>query len=250
MSSIRVLLVGESWISTSTHIKDWDFSSSTKYSVGTKYLVAALEGDEFEFGHMPGHIAGAGFPTQIEDLEQYDVILLSDIGANTFLLHPDTSAGKIVPNRLKLLQQWTENGGGLAMCGGYLSFSGINASAKYYRSPIEAILPVTIHTFDDRVETPEGVVAKVVDDNHPIMSGITGEWPPLLGYNEVILKPEAHLLVTAGIDPLLAVQNVEEGRSLIWASDIGPHWCPPPFLAWSGYAQLWQQSIRWLAKRI
>lgn len=250
MSNIRVLLVGESWVSTTTHVKGWDFFSSTEYSVGTEYLVAALKGGGFEFGHMPGHLAAASFPTQIEDLAQYDVIILSDIGANTFLLHPDTSRGQIVPNRLKLLKTWVENGGGLAMCGGYLSFSGINAAAKYYRSPIESILPVNIHTFDDRVETPEGVVANVVNPNHPIVAGITGEWPPLLGYNEVVLKPDAQLLVKAGDDPLLAIQSVGKGRTLSWASDIGPHWCPPPFLAWSGYAQLWQQSFRWLAQRI
>ncbi len=250
MSSIRVLLVGESWVSTSVHVKGWDYFSSAEYSVGTEYLVAALANDDFEFGHMPSHIAAAAFPTTLDGLAQYDVILLSDIGANTFLLHPDTSRGLIVPNRLKLLQTWVENGGGLAMCGGYLSFAGINASAKYYRSPIESILPVNIHTFDDRVETPEGVVGKVVDATHPILSGITGEWPPVLGYNEVMLKPEAQLLVSVGSDPLLAVQSVGQGRTLIWASDIGPHWCPPPFLAWSGYALLWQQAIGWLARRI
>ena len=111
-------------------------------------------------------------------------------------------------------------------------------------------MPVNIHTFDDRVETPEGVVGQVVDAAHPILSGITGEWPPLLGYNEFVLKPEAQLLVTAGNDPLLATQSVGKGRTLIWASDIGPHWCPPPFLAWDGYARLWQQAIRWLAQRI
>jgi uncharacterized membrane protein len=250
MSKIRVLLVGESWVSTTTHVKGWDFFSSTEYSVGTEYLVAALATDEFEFGHMPGHIAAASFPTTIEGLAQYDVILLSDIGANTFLLHPDTSAGKIMPNRLKLLKTWTENGGGLAMCGGYMSFAGINATAKYFRSPIEAVLPVNLYTFDDRVEAPEGVVGNVVDPAHPIVSGIPGEWPPLLGYNELMLKQGAHLIVKAGNDPLLAVQSVGQGRSLIWASDIGPHWCPPPFLAWSGYAQLWKQAIRWLAQRI
>ena len=250
MSSIRVLLVGESWVSTSTHVKGWDFFTSSEYSVGTEYLITALASDDFQFGHMPSHIAATDFPMTIDGLAQYDVIILSDIGANTFLLHPDTSRGLIVPNRLKLLKTWVENGGGLAMCGGYLSFSGINASAKYYRSPIETVLPVNIHTFDDRVETPEGVVAKVVDAKHPIVAGMTGDWPPLLGYNEVVLKPEAQLVVSAGNDPLLAVQSVGQGRSLIWASDIGPHWCPPPFLAWSGYAHLWQQSIRWLAGRI
>lgn len=250
MTPIRVLLVGESWVSTTTHTKGWDFFTSSVYGRGTEYIVAALSGDEFQFGHMPGHLAGEDFPQTLEGLAAYDVIFLSDIGANTFLLHPDTSRGLIVPNRLKLLQTWVENGGGLAMCGGYLSFSGINASAKYYRSPIETILPVNLYTFDDRVETPEGVVGQVVDASHPILDGVTGEWPPLLGYNETILKPGAHLLATAGNDPLLAVHTYGSGRTLSWASDIGPHWCPEPFLKWDGYTRIWQQAVRWLAKKI
>ena len=103
-------------------------------------------------------------PATLEALSAYDVILLSDIGANTLLLHPDTWLnGKSTPNRLKLLKQWVEQGGALGMCGGYLSFAGINAAAKYYRTAIEDILPANIHTFDDRVEAPEGAVAQVRD---------------------------------------------------------------------------------------
>lgn len=250
MTPIRVLLVGESWVSTTTHVKGWDYFTSSEYGQGTQYIVAALSGDEFQFGHMPGHIAQSEFPQTIDKLANYDVILLSDIGANSFNLHPDTSAGRIIPNRLKLMQTWVENGGGLAMCGGYMSFSGINAAAKYYRSHIETILPVNIYTFDDRVETPEGVIGKIVEPNHPITAGVTGEWPPLLGYNETSLKSGATLLATVGSDPMIAVQSYGQGRTLSWASDIGPHWCPEPFLKWDGYAKLWQQSVRWLAKRI
>lgn len=250
MSEIRVLLAGESWVSNSTHYKGWDFFSSTVYEVGTEYLEKALAGGGFRFTHLPGHLAAEQFPNSLEALSQYDVVILSDLGASTLLLHPDTWArGKSTPNRLKLLQQWVENGGGLAMCGGYMSFAGINAAAKYYRTPIEAILPTNIFTFDDRVEVPEGVQADVVDSAHPILAGITGAWPALLGYNELALKPGAQLLARAGDHPLLAVQSVGQGRTLIWASDIGPHWCPLPFLQWPGYARLWQQSIRWLAQK-
>lgn len=251
MADIRILLAGESWVSNSTHFKGWDFFSSTVYEVGTEYLEKALRTDGFSFQHMPGHIAAVSFPTSLDELSAYDVIILSDIGANTLLLHPNTwQRGQTMTNRLKLLQTWVENGGGLAMCGGYLSFSGIYASAKYYRTPIETILPVNIHTFDDRVEAPEGIIADVVDPTHPIVSSINSVWPALLGYNELTLKPDSHLLAKAGDHPLLAVRSVGQGRTLIWASDIGPHWCPQPFLQWDGYARLWQQSIRWLAQQI
>jgi uncharacterized membrane protein len=35
--------------------------------------------------------------------------------------------------------------------------------------------------------------------------------------------------------------------TLAWASDIGPHWYPEPFVTWPGYAVFWKQAIVWLA---
>ncbi len=248
MSKIKFLLTGESWVSSSTHFKGWDFFSSTMYETGVEYLEKAFDGSNIEFIHMPSHLAAKDFPLTMEGLNQCDVICLSDIGANTLLLHPDTWAGgKSTPNRLKLLVQWVNEGGGLLMCGGYYSFAGIYAAAKYYRSPIEKILPVNIYTFDDRVEMPEGAKTKVVAPDHKILEGIKGEWPPLLGFNELELKPEAELIARVDDYPLLASMNVGKGRSLAWASDIGPHWCPLSFAEWPGYAKLWKNAVTWLA---
>jgi len=252
MANIRVLLAGESWMSASTHFKGWDFFNSAVYETGIESLQKALSSGGFSFEHMPSHLAGVRFPNTLEALAAYDVIILSDIGANTLLLHPDTWLhGQSTPNRLKLLKQWVEQGGALAMCGGYLSFAGISASAKYYRTAIEEILPVNLHTFDDRVESPEGAMAQVAAADHPILQGISGDWPLLLGYNELVLKPDAQLLAKVGDSdhPLLAVRTVGQGRTLIWASDIGPHWCPEPFLNWDGYGKIWRQAITWLARR-
>lgn len=248
MTDIRVLVAGESWVSNSTHFKGWDFFSSTTYEVGIEYLERALHGSGMVLDHMPAHLAAACFPLTLSELEAYDVVILSDIGASTLLLHPDTwLRGKSVPNRLHLLKTWVEQGGGLAMAGGYLSFAGIYGSAKYYRTPIETILPVNILTFDDRVEAPEGVETRIVNPDHPILAGITGEWPALLGCNETTIKPEGEMLVQAGEHPLLAVRTVGKGRTLAWTSDIGPHWCPAPFLSWDGYARMWRQALQWLA---
>ena len=95
----------------------------------------------------------------------------------------------------------------------------------------------------------QGVVADVVQPNHPILSGFSGEWLALLGFNELVPKADAEVLAKAGEHPLLAVQTVGKGRTLAWASDIGPHWCPQPFLQWEGYGRLWRQAITWLAGR-
>jgi uncharacterized membrane protein len=250
MSNIRVLLAGESWVSNSTHFKGWDFFSSTVYETGFAYLQKALVSAGMDFTHLPSHEAAEQFPLSLESLGQYDVIILSDIGANTLLLHPETwLRGKSMPNRLDLLKQYVENGGGLAMCGGYLSFAGIYGSAKYFRTAIEEVLPVNLYTFDDRVETPQGTHIEVVDTKHPILEGIKGEWPDLLGFNELVMKDDALLLARVGSHPLLAVRSIGKGRTLAWASDIGPHWCPETFASWEGYARLMAQSVEWLAKK-
>ena len=251
MKKIHVLLAGESWVSNSTHFKGWDFFSSTVYEVGISFLQPALAKAGIELTHLPNHLADSQFPNTYDNLSQYDVVILSDIGSNTLLLHPDTFLkGLPTPNRLVLLEEWVKQGGGLAMCGGYYSFGGIYGAARYHRTPVESALPVTILPRDDRVEIPEGAVPEVVEADHPIVEGIVEPWPYLLGINEILMKPDAELLVTINRFPLLAVRKHGKGRTLAWASDIGPHWCPEKFATWDGYARLWVQAVQWLARCI
>jgi len=252
MSKIRVLLVGESWISVSTHHKGFDYFSSGMYDTGHEYLKKACESDpEIAYTHMSGHAAAQEFPFTLEELKQWDVIILSDIGSNTLLLPKQVfTEGRTMPNRLQLLKQWVAEGGSLVMCGGYLSFAGFQASAKYFRTPVEDVLPVDIYTFDDRVETPEGVQVEIVDPDHPIVQDVPIPWPALLGYQEAVLKKQAHLIArTTYGHPFLATMDYMEGRSMVWMTDIGPHWCPKEFTEWPGYTILWQQAIKYLAHR-
>ena len=248
MATTNVLLVGESWITNATHYKGWDQFSSVTYHSGAADLLSALRTGGINAEYLPGHAAPSDFPMTLEGLQKYDVIMLSDIGSNTLLLHPDTWLhGKRTPNRLKLLRQFTESGGGLAMIGGYYSFAGLQAGARYGGTPVEEALPVTISPFDDRMEDPEGSPITLHHPSHPILSGIEGEWPYLLGYNRVAPRPESQVLATVGADPLLVVGSYGAGRSLAWTSDVGPHWCPSEFVQWPGYARLFQQAVRWLA---
>lgn len=57
------------------------------------------------------------------------------------------------------------------------------------------------------------------------------------------------MLATYSQQPLLAVREFGHGRSLAWASDVGPHWRPKPFATWSGFARLWTNAAHWLAGR-
>lgn len=248
-----ILLAGESWVSTATHIKGFDQFSSVTYHLGAEPLVAALKGSAFDLTYMPAHEAQRDFPQTPEALAAYDAVILSDIGSNTLLLHPDTWIhSKRTPNRLRSLKTYVEGGGGLLMVGGYYSFQGINGGARYHGTPVEQVLPVDILPYDDRVEAPEGFAPVVKQKAHPILQGFRGAWPALLGFNEVTPKAGADVLATVSADydekPLLVAGGFGKGRTLAWTSDIGPHWLPPEFAAWAGYARLWRQSLEWLVR--
>jgi uncharacterized membrane protein len=251
----QVLLVGESWMTAATHFKGWDHFASATFHLGAEPLVAALAGSPFDLTYMPAHEAAASFPLSLDGLASYEAIILSDIGANTLLLHPDVWLhGKRVPNRLALIRDFVTAGGGLMMVGGYLSFQGINGAARYRGTPIEQALPVEILPYDDRIEVPEGFVPELTGPaDHPILNGLGTAWPHLLGANEVRAKPGGTLLArlpaAQGGHPLLVAGQHGDGRTLAWTSDIGPHWLPDDFVAWPGYKQLWSQALGWLTKR-
>jgi hypothetical protein len=55
---------------------------------------------------------GDHFPLTLEALQEWDAIILSDIGANTLLLHPDTwLKSRRTANRLTLLHDYVAGGG-------------------------------------------------------------------------------------------------------------------------------------------
>ncbi|UUV33038.1 glutamine amidotransferase [Amycolatopsis roodepoortensis] len=247
---VKVLLAGESWVSATIDHKGYDPFAHTQVEIGCERLLAALAAEGVEVTHLRSHDVAEKFPQTLEELGAYDVVLLSDVGSNTLLLHPDTfTRGRPTPNRLKLLREWVTNGGGLMMAGGYLSFQGFEGKANYHRTPIEEILPVDIDPYDDRVETPEGVRARVVRADHPVVAGLDQEWPILLGYQHTTLKPDAELLATVEGDVMLATRQVGSGRTLAFTSDISPHWAPEEFMDWDGYRKLFAQAMTWLAGR-
>ncbi len=254
MSDIKVLLAGESWVSTTTHVKGFNQFWTSEYQTGIDGLKRALEGSEVVLTHLPGHLVPTEFATESQALAEYDVIVLSDIGADSLLLHPDTLIrSQRTPNRLKLIAKTVEAGTGFLMIGGYYSFQGIYGAARYHRTPIEDILPVAMQATDDRVEVPEGFAPVVADGApHKVISGIDGDWPYLLGFNEVRPKPEAEIVLETRLGeapPLLVVGSHGAGRTMAWTSDIGPHWLPPAFVDWPGYGRLWRQAFAWLAGR-
>ena len=248
MSLRRVLIAGESWTVHSIHQKGFDSFTTTEYAEGVRWLKDALEADGWSVTYQPAHVAARDFPSTPEALAEFDCVILSDIGANTLLLHPDTfSRSKVLPNRLHAIRDYVAAGGGFVMVGGYLTFQGIEAKGQYAGTAIEEALPVTLFHRDDRVECPQGVLPKVVAGDHAIVAGLDEAWPALLGYNQITAKPGANVVATVGADPLIVAGGFGKGRSVAFASDCGPHWAPPPFVDWSGYGRLWSQMVGWAA---
>ncbi|WP_328345234.1 glutamine amidotransferase [Micromonospora sp. NBC_00421] len=246
---MKVLLLGESWFIHLIHQKGFDSFTNSEYQEGGHEFKAALLAQGWEVDHVPAHRIAERMPTTADGLRQYDCIVISDVGANTFLLTPNVfSNSASEPNRLTALRDYVETGGALLMVGGYLSFAGIEGKARYGQSPLADILPVELLTTDDRVEVPEAIPPRVLGV-HPALPDGQQQWPGLLGYNRTRQRPEGKVLVEVGADPLIAVRQVGAGRTGVFTSDLAPHWAPPPFLAWPDYPQLWVRLISWLAAR-
>ena len=247
----EILLVGESWVSNATHFKGWDQFTSTTFHLGAEKLVSSIDASKFKINYMSSHDAAENFPCKKDQLEKYSAIIFSDIGSNTILLHPKVwIEGETYPNRLKLVKEYVKAGGSFLMVGGYLSFQGINGSARYKSTPIEEILPVEICSYDDRIEIPEGFSVKIKNENHEILSGLSGNWPPLLGCNKVSVAEGGQTIISTpketGLHPLLVIVKFGLGKTMAWTSDIGPHWVSKDFLLWEGYKKLWNQIFSWL----
>jgi uncharacterized membrane protein len=248
VSKRRALIAGESWTVHSTHQKGFDSFTTVEYSEGIHWLRSALESGGWQVDYQPAHVAARDFPSEVAVLSQYDCVMLSDVGANTLLLHPDTFARSVArPNRLHVIRDYVAAGGGFVMIGGYLTFQGIDAKAQYAGTVIEEILPVKLSRYDDRTECPQGVAPNVIDPNHPIVAGIGAEWPALLGFNRVIAKESSAVIVGIGTDPLLVTGTYGAGRTVAFTSDCAPHWAPPAFVEWKGYTPLWRQLASWAA---
>lgn len=248
---MRALFVGESWVIHSIHMKGFDKFTETKYGEGGKWIIEALESADIEVDYMPCHIAAKEFPTSLEELEEYDVVILSDIGSNTLLLTEDVFfEGKTMPNRLQLIKEYVERGGGFAMMGGYMSFQGIDGKSKYAHTPIADILPVRMMESDDRYETPEGVTPTIVNEDHPILEGVSKQWPHFLGYNMLFEIDPKYVIARCDDHVFMAAREYQEGRTFVFASDVSPHWGSPEFLEWESYNTLFSNMAKWLAKKI
>jgi uncharacterized membrane protein len=251
---IKVLFAGESMYLLMGVFKGYDYHCLGRYSKSGDYFINALTEDGIDVDYIPTEKVPEQFPWTSEQLKEYDVVAVSDVGSNTFLISERTLNGERTPNRLKSIEKYVEDGGGFLMWGGYISFTGIVGKGFYKNTPIEKILPVSLMATDDRVETPEGILPTIKIKNHPILNGIPDKWEGwFLSYNRLIAKNGATVIADIkeyNNDPFLVGWDYKKGRTLASAVDCAYHGAAKSFLDWNYSKKLYSNMVKWLAKRI
>jgi len=245
----RVLLVGETWFVLKMHVKGFDMIPLGGYeNFGVWFMEAMAKFEDLEAEHMPNHVALTSFPSTLEEINKYDVVIFSDCGKNTISLYPEMFTVPMGPDRLELIRDYVEKGGAFVMAGGWNCYQGIRGIPGYHGTVIEEILPVNIQSSDDRVEKPQGIRPAVVDRTHPLFSGLPAEWPIFLGYNRVEAKASGELLAKIGEDPFIVLGEFGKGKTMAFTSDLSKHW-GTDFISWKGYGDFWHNSLLYLAGR-
>lgn len=254
---IRVLYVGDAGVLLGPNIIASPFYYEMKgyeVHIWCQPVLDALNAEnDITVEHMTNWRALAEFPETAEQIAaNYDVVVLSDVEQEVLVLYPwerfmDAPMG---PNRLVSIREFVRNGGGLAMIGGWQSFTGRRGLGNWGNTPVEEALPVKcLDVNDDRHECPEGVHIETLVPSHPILSGIRWETCPVFtGYNRIKAKEGAQVLarVKEFGDPFLVTDTFGQGRAMAFASDVSPHW-GAGFQRWENYGKFFVQAVRWLA---
>ena len=255
---IRILYAGDSWFTAASlsvaSSFSYDLRGASMDNSAEKILESWRRNPRYEVSYIPGWDVVSKYPETPEALSRYDVLILSDIDSDSIVLYPVERSTRVPmgPNRLKSIREYVRLGGSLLMIGGYSSFVGRQNVGNYRGTPVEEVLPVDcLAVNDDRVETPEGVQAKALVRSHPVLRGIRFG-PELLfsGYNKVKAKSNARVLavIRETGDPLIAVGRYGKGRTMVFTSDIAPHW-GAGFQTWEFGGQFLDQTLEWLAAR-
>ena len=248
---IKILYAGDFAFINHTYVKGQNSWTSGQAFDERRFLMDTLAKDsEFDAEYLPTPYVSEKFPKTREEISKYDVILISDVGTDTLLLYPDLFKIPMGENRLKLIDGFARNGGGVMAVGGWMSFGGMMGQGKYHGTLMEDIFDIDVSPFDDRVEVPEGMTFNPVVPDHPLNKDVGWESSPLLflGYNRFKARKQENVVSEYDGDPMMVARDYGKGRTLAFASDLAPHW-GTGFVRWDNYLKFWQQCIRWLARR-
>jgi uncharacterized membrane protein len=188
-----------------------------------------------------------GFPSKVEELFDYQAIILGSVEANYF-----------TPTQQEMIHQFVDRrGGGLLFMGGRASLS----DGGYTKAPFADMLPVKLpdrhDTFHRDPAQPElapagrdSLICRLDEDPDKNVKKWK-ELPYLMNYQESgTPKPGALLLaeMTAGGRkmPLLVTQNYGRGRTAVFATGGDWRWKMLLPHADMTHATFWRQFMSWL----
>jgi uncharacterized membrane protein len=262
----RVYYIGDWAVQIGPVYAETSFNHAAKgldfINYGHWLLEAIQSSGEFEVKSVPTwdfyNMPPGGYERILED---YDIIVFSDVEAKNFQLNPQffnrhLFGTKVLtfPDRTRLTVEAVKAGKHMMFLGGWLSFNGELGKAGWGRTPLRDILPVRCLEYEDLRESTEGFQAVPVVCDHPILAGIDlAGMPPILGYNRVLSREgcavianwNGHEAISDSPNPAIAVGQFGKGRVLAFTSDPAPHWgCN--FVFWKQYAQFWVNACKWL----
>jgi hypothetical protein len=181
-------------------------------------------------------------PRTPEEWAQTRLVIIGDLAVSRF----DAAA-------LQRVARFVEDGGAVLMVGGT---SNLGAGA-WHRSYLAAALPVEVSLSDGLHNEPLPIRVGMGEAAHPILAiGETPEqsealWkqlPPLPGVTRVTaVRPAARVLLRAGNDELLVVQEYGKGRSAVITADTTWQWV---LKANQGevHKRFWRNLVTWLTR--
>ena len=253
----KVYYIGDWAILSGPTFYETPFQVSTKgleiFNYG-KWLKDALESTgEHEVNSVPTwdfYKLGPGEYEKI--LDEYDVIIFSDVESKIFQLAPGffdrEQFGKKVltfPDRTRLTVDAVKAGKSVIFLGGWYSFTGELGKGGWGRTPLAEILPVECLDYEDLRESTEGYTPVVTGEGEQFIHKIDfSTCPPILGYNMTRAKNDSNILmkVAETEDPLLIYREIGKGKALAYTSDPAPHWgCN--FVYWEQYERFWLECL-------
>lgn len=230
-----------------------------------KFLRQALAGDEhlrleallrtalnkfYRQGIEEESTLAAGFPSNREDLFEYEGVLLGDVESAFFTYAQMEAIRDFVSKR----------GGGLLMMGGRFALS----RGGYSNTPVEEAIPVQLGQLDSGAYQREVVSASLTQfgQNHPALQLAQDEdenrriWLDLPELTDTSLvrgvKPGATVLAQVvhgdenGGDPLLVAQRFGRGLGLVFLSGSSWRWQMLKDHEDQSHETFWRQVLRWL----
>lgn len=220
-------------------------------------VLRSADGKFYRQGVASGSELTAGFPNTIEELFEYDGLVLGSIEANFFTY-----------DQLRLIEQFVgRRGGGVLALGGRRAFSG----GRYAGTPIAEILPLEIESTREGAEervagfkvrlTPRGRTHPVTRLNEDRgLSTKAWEELPLVTIPEQLtrLKPGATVILEAtaagsnsnvsgegSAVPLLVEQRYGRGRTLALLASDTWRWRMELPSANTSHENFWRQLLRY-----